>query len=69
VFRILDHLLLQRNYQNGQHNAEPQNHYTHNFKTIGYLYILKLKQDQQFRRLNKEEQKKEELLQLKLKKE
>tara|TARA_B100000780_G_scaffold272568_1_gene234975 strand:+ start:869 stop:1078 length:210 start_codon:yes stop_codon:yes gene_type:complete len=69
MFRIPNRLLRLRNYQSEQHKIELQNRYTRNFKTIDYLYILKLTPDQQSRRSSKEEQKKEELLQLKLKKE
>jgi len=68
MFRIPNRLLRLRNYQSEQHKIELQNRYTRNFKIIDYLYTLKLTPDQQSRRSSKEEQKKEELLQLKLKK-
>ena len=68
MFRILDRPPLQHSYQIEQHKIEPQNHYTHSFKTIDFRYTLRSKQDRQSHRSNKEEQKKEGLLQSKLKK-
>ena len=49
MFRIPGRLPLQHSYQIERRRIEPQSHYTHNFKTIDYRYILESERDQQSR--------------------